>query len=239
MNNWKDLFEKRTFSTPGLSGLLRYRLYVPPEGGQGKPVVLFLHGAGERGDDNEKQLDVGFCRHYFELGYEERVPAVLVVPQCPDGKRWVETDWDKGSYDADLVGESESLKLVDRLLDALKEELNYDDKRVYVTGISMGGYGTWNIITHHPDRFAAALPICGGADPGKVSRLIDLPIRTYHADDDWVVPPTSTRETVAALEKAGGRVTYIEYHNGLGHGCWDTAYQEPDSLSWLFKQNKE
>lgn len=238
MENWKTLFEKRTFTVPGIPEILRYCLYVPETGGQGKPVVLFLHGAGERGNDGEKPLNVGFCGHYFERGYRETYPAVIVAPQCPDGKRWVETDWDKGSYDADTVGESDTLKLVDLLLDALKEELNYDETRVYVTGISMGGYGTWNILTHHPDRFAAALPICGGADPTKTDRFGKIPIRTYHADDDWVVPPVSTRETVEALQAVHADVTYIEYHNGLGHGCWDAAYGDPESIRWLFSQHK-
>ena len=235
---WEKKFQVCEFAYPGGNGLLKYHLYVP-ENIEGRlPVVLFLHGAGERGDDNEKQLTKGFPPHYFGSGSYEKYPAIIVAPQCPEDKRWVETDWGRGSYDMAETGESDLLRAVFELMEHLCRTLPADTDRVYVTGISMGGFGTWDIAVRHPEMFAAALPVCGGADPREVHRMCGIPTLTFHGSDDDIVPAGGTEAAATALEEAGGRVRFVEYPPGLGHGCWDAAYGDTDTFSWLFSNRK-
>ena len=238
MENFKELFAYGEYEKEGIEETLKYRIYAP-ENSEDLPVILFLHGAGERGFDNENQLNVGLTRIYFEKGYVEKYPAIYIAPQCPYDLRWVETDWDKCNYDSDAVGESDRLKLAKGLVDEVCEKYKADTSRIYVTGISMGGYGTWNMAMNYPDFFAAAVPICGAADVSKAEKLLRLPIRTFHSDDDWVVPPTGTREMAEAFKKLNAEnFTYIEY-TGLGHGCWDTAYEDENTIKWMFEQIKK
>lgn len=239
MENYKENYQYAVFKKDGINEELNYRIYIPENAEAEKlPVIVFLHGAGERGFDNDAQINVGFAKTYFEKGYDKDFPAILIAPQCPFDLRWVETDWDKCSYDSDAVGESDRLKLVRALIDKVCEEYNADTDRIYVTGLSMGGYGTWNMIMNYPELFAAAMPICGAADLSKAEKLLNLPIRTFHSADDWVVPPTGTREMAARMKELNAqKFEYVEYEN-LGHGCWDATYENRSNIEWLFSNKK-
>ena len=196
-------------------------------------VVLFLHGAGERGDDNERQLVHGAG----ELtGYCERnnVKALLLFPQCPEGKQWVDTPWGNESHTLPEI--SESMDLVLKMLDKEMASPEIDHKRIYISGISMGGFGTWDALSRHPEKFAAAFPVCGGADRAMAERLKDIPILTYHGDRDFVVLTKRTRDIVDAIRKAGGeKITYIEVPN-CAHGSWPVAFAKDANWQWLFEQ---
>ncbi len=216
-----------------------YRKYIPDHAeGEKLPLLIFLHGAGERGDDNTKQLtNSSVMPHYFKDEIVNNFKAAVIAPQCPDEKQWVDTPWDKGDYSLDEVGETPYIKLTVKLIEELSKEDFIDESRIYVTGVSMGGYGTWNIIMTHPDLFAAAAPICGGADSSKAELVKNIPINTYHGGSDWVVPTEGTRVMVKALKAVGGNIRYTEYE-GCEHNSWDNAYSEPDFFPWLFSQEK-
>jgi predicted peptidase len=176
-----------------------YRLYTPKGASvENKlPLILFLHGAGERGEDNAAQLKN--CMKQF-LKMQEKYPAFIVAPQCPRGKKWNEVDWQAASHVTPEKPSDPFASLIP-LIHGLKKELPVDLKRLYVTGLSMGGYGTWDLITRLPDTFAAAVPICGGGDETKVARCRRSPSGSSMA------PTTSSRPTgpamVEALKKAG------------------------------------
>lgn len=218
---------------------LNYRKYIPEvQDGEKLPLLIFLHGAGERGDDNEKQLtNSSVMPHYFKDEIVNNFKAAVIAPQCPDEKQWVDTPWDKGDYSLDEVGQTVFIKLAAKVIKELIKEDFIDENRVYVTGVSMGGYGTWNIIMNYPCLFAAAAPICGGADSTKADLVKDIPIRSYHGGDDFVVPTSGSRQMVSAVQIAGGNIKYKEYP-GCGHNAWDNAYSEPDFFSWMFSQKK-
>jgi predicted peptidase len=235
-----DVMEPQTF-TDSAGTVLPYRIYIPPAAANGEtdklPLLLYLHGSGHRGTDNTVQV-------YFEPGIFFRVlgseykNCILVAPQCPDGMQWVDTPWEDGSYNTDKVPESKYLHAVYELVLSLLENAPTDPDRVYVTGLSMGGYGTWDLILRHPELFAAAVPICGAGDPSKADAIMTLPVWIFHGAADEVVPLAGSRDMAAALTEAGSSVfTYTEYP-GVGHNCWTDAYFEENLLDWLFAQSK-
>jgi predicted peptidase len=216
---------------------LPYRLLKPLAVEEGKkyPLVIFLHGAGERGVDNDKQLIHGVPQFASEEN-RKKYPCFLIAPQCPDGKKWVEVDWSADTHtlpkDPGEVG-----RLTLALIEKAIKELPVDSKRVYITGLSMGGYGTWDLLARRPDLFAAAAPVCGGADEATASKIKDIPIWVFHGAKDGAVKPARSRNMVAALEKAGGKPKYTEYPD-VGHNSWDPAYRDPEFYKWLFAQSK-
>lgn len=216
---------------------LPYRLLKPadPEPGKKYPLVLVLHGAGERGSDNAKNLVWFWDGGKGPLGRPEvaAAKAFALLPQCPDGKQWVDVPWATGSYKTPAV--SEPLRLALELVDASLKELPIDPDRVYVIGLSMGGFGTFDAIQRRPDLFAAAIPICGAGDPSKA--VAHVPVWAFHGDQDTAVPVAGSREMVAALEKAGGAVKYTEF-KGVGHNSWSPAFQTKEFWTWLFAQKR-
>ena len=237
VRNASALTEARTYaSTNGAT--LGYRFHAPANLEQGRryPLVLFLHGAGERGDDNVLQQVHGV---WPILSYmkEKKIDGYLIAPQCPKGKRWVETPWDASSHKMPK-GPSESMKLVLELLDKTLKECPVDERRVYVTGLSMGGYGTWDIVQRYPNLFAAAMPLCGGGDPALAHVMRDVPIWAFHGDCDKAVPVRRSRQMVSALWECDGNVRYREYP-GVGHNCWDAAYSDAAVLDWFFSQRRK
>jgi predicted peptidase len=226
----------------GAGKTLVYRLFVPKEYQASKkyPLMLTLHGAGERGSDNSAQLLHDFNLMWAADSIQNPHPCFVVAPQCPVDSQWVNTPWAKGSYNLDQVPISEPMKSVVAILDSLAREFNIDADRVYVSGISMGGFGTWYLAMKYPDRFAAAVPVCGGADPKKAPLISKLPIWTFHAEDDGAVPVSGTREMVAALKAAGSGVKYTEYPAALGinHQSWVPAGKTPELWRWVFQQAK-
>lgn len=229
----QDAGEARVF-TSAAGKKLPYRLYRPAgaDAAQKVPLVIFLHGAGERGEDNQAQVKHGV--KYF-LAAKDKFPCYLVAPQCPAKAQWVSVPWGDLQH-ATPERPSDPMQAVIELLPTLEKEFPaIDPKRIYVTGLSMGGFGTWDLITRMPKTFAAAVPVCGGADDSKASLIAKVPVWVFHGGKDDVVKAVRSRNIVAALKAAGGEPKYTEYP-GVGHGCWDQAYGDPELLPWLFAQ---
>jgi predicted peptidase len=213
-----------------------YRLLKPDSIKTGKkyPLVLFFHGAGERGTNNLSQLKHGaplFARPENQAGF----PCFVLAPQCPENQQWVDMPWgaDSGTRP---VNPSAAMQLALEALDRVMAQNPIDTNRLYVTGLSMGGYGVWDCLTRFPGRFAAGAPVCGGGDDKTVTAAVaKVPLWTFHSDDDPVVKVIRTRAMVKAMKDAGGNPKYFEY-SGLKHDAWTTAFNEPEYLPWLFSQ---
>lgn len=231
-----DEYEARTFT--GADGAqLGYRLLKPRNYDETKhyPFVLFLHGAGERGADNQAQLKNG-APLFLKSEVRDKFPCFVLAPQCPPDKTWTTVkDW-KGPNP--FVEEpTEPMKLVFGAVEAVLKEFSIDQDRLYVTGLSMGGYGTWDVITRQPDRWAAAVPVCGGGDVSKIAPAKGMAIWAIHGAIDPVVPVIRSQEMIAALQAAGGKPLYSEYPY-VKHDSWTTAYGEPELLPWMFAQKR-
>jgi len=197
-----------------------YMVYVPPsyDPAEQWPVVMFLHGAGERGDDGVDQSTVGIGPA-IEAN-PERFPCIVIMPQCPKNIMWTDR------YDE-----------INGALDATLAEYNIDRSRMYLTGLSMGGYGTFMYGADHVDRFAAMAPVCGGGRITDAAKLAAVPMWVFHGGADPVVTPDKSRTMVEAIKAAGGDIQYTEYE-GVGHNSWDNAYGDPELMSWMLSQTK-
>jgi predicted peptidase len=217
-----------------------YRLAVPEkvEPGKSYPLILFMHGAGERGSDNTKQLKHGIAS-ILENAAKLNEPCFLIAPQCPSEIWWADLDERKLRLKA-ASAPNPRLEAVIALVDDFSKSHPVDPKRLYITGISMGGFATWYILGQQPDKFAAALPICGGGDPipELVSRFKDVPLWTFHGDKDTVVPVEASLDMIAALERAGGKPKLTVYP-GVQHDSWTRTYADPEPLRWLLSQRKK
>ena len=207
----------RTFS-------LDYLLHVPPTHARRErlPLILFLHGSGERGSDPTK-----IKSHGIPLVVEQQpdFPFITLAPQCPEHKTWI------------LL--TDVLLL---LLDEVMKRHAVDEARVYLTGLSMGGYGAWHLGSEHPERFAAVVPVCGGFDallgyPERVCGLRDTPVWAFHGAKDKVVPPSEPRALARQLRRCGGNVRLTIYPD-LGHDCWTRTYADPALYAWLLQQRR-
>jgi predicted peptidase len=200
----------------------KYVLFVPHDynGDKPYPLILFLHGAGERMGGQKEPVAVGIGPAIKKS--EKDFPCLVIIPQARRG-------WQAGSPDAK------------RALDILAEvekEYKVDAKRVYLTGLSMGGYGTWSLAVAHPDKWAAIVPVCGGGDPKQAEKIKDIPCWCFHGDADPAVKVEKSRQMIEAIKKAGGDPKYTEYP-GVGHNSWDKAYGTKELLPWLLKQHKK
>jgi predicted peptidase len=230
------LFGKQT-AKDGL--VLPYRLFIPKNYNPQKsyPLVFALHGAGERGTDDTLQLTTHRLATLWALDSNQaKHPSFILAPQCPPFPAvWVNTPFGGGSYDQSKVPFAPPLRAALEILDSMLIKYSIDTNRIYVAGLSMGGYATWDILMRFPKRFAAAIPICGGADTSKAPSIKHLPIWAFHGDSDKTVPVASTRQMIAALKKAGGTPLYTEYPK-VDHGSWGPALREPQLADWLFAQ---
>jgi predicted peptidase len=220
-----DVYEAKVFRSPqDESQELKYRLLIPEGYDIAQetrfPLVLFLHGAGERGADNRRQLIHGAAQ-FSKPERRKKHACFVAAPQCPSGRWW-----------------TDSVEPVMELVRQLQKDYRIDSDRLYVTGLSMGGFGTFELTTRYPDVFAAAAPICGGGDPTKAKTLSALPVWVFHGDADRVVPVGFSRSMVKAIETAGGKPKYTEYP-GVGHDCWTATYADPDFHEWLFAQKRQ
>jgi predicted peptidase len=231
-----DEFAAKTFTTE--QGVLPYRILEPAtiKPGTKYPLVIFLHGAGERGTDNANQLVHGSAL-FLAAQNREKFPAFVVFPQCPGDKRWVEVDWGDPVPHTQPKDPSVPMALLLELVPSLVKSLPVDPSRVYVMGLSMGGFGTWDIIARHPEWFAAAVPICGGAADATAPRLTKLPIWAFHGAQDTTVKVVRSRSMIEALQKAGGQPKYTEFP-GVQHNAWDPTFAEPELLPWMFAQQR-
>jgi predicted peptidase len=227
-------FEKKIF-IPKTGDTLLYRLLRPVKSDSSikYPLVIFLHGAGEREKDNTSQLKRGVMNFATDVN-RKMYPCYIVAPQCPPDYRWVEVDWKLPSH---IMPKQPSVYLARTmiLVDSLVKNLNIDKNRIYITGLSMGGFGVWDAISRWPDKFAAAVPVCGGGDTAKATMIKNIPIWAFHGDKDNLVMTSRSRNMIAAIKKAGGNPKYTEYP-ATGHNAWDKAYSEKDMYLWLFTQ---
>jgi predicted peptidase len=215
-----------------------YRLLRPASIASGTryPVVLFLHGAGERGDDNLRQLKY-LPAWMAEPAAREAYPCFVIAPQCREGERWVDVAWGDPQSSPQPPQPGVDLAAALAALDAVLMNEPCAADRVYLTGLSMGGYGTWDLAARMPERFAAAVPICGGGDERTATRLVHLPLWAFHGDADKAVPVERSRTMIAAVKSAGGMPRYTELP-GVGHDSWTPAYRDPKLLDWLFSQRR-
>lgn len=226
--------EAREWTAPD-GTLIRYRWSAPanPEPGKTYPLVLFLHGAGERGTDNTAHLKHGI-RSILENAEKLNQPIFLIAPQCPPDRWWAPVDreaWKLSAADQP----NNLLDGVLGLVEKTSKEQPVDSKRFYVTGISMGGFATWDLLGRAPKKIAAAIPICGGGDPDLVKRYENVPIWAFHGEADPVVPVHTTKDMIAALAKAGIR-SKATYYPGVEHDSWTQTYKDPEVIRWLFDQ---
>lgn len=196
---------------------MAYLLYLPQDYAQKDswPLLLFLHGAGERGSDLNR-VKVHGPPKLIEGG--KHFPFIVVSPQCPNGQWWQPHE-------------------LAALLDEIVEKYKVDVDRIYVTGLSMGGFGTWALGGFSPDRFAALVPICGGGDPMTARRLAHVPVWVFHGAKDPVVPLSASERMVEALKKANGNVKFT-IDPEAGHDSWTKAYNDPELYRWLLDQKR-
>jgi predicted peptidase len=223
---------------------LPYRLLLPVSFDAGKkyPVVLFLHGAGERGRDNEAQLTHG-ARLFLNDTIRKAFPAIVVFPQCPPDQYWsnvlraVDSTGRRTFTFQEGGVPTRPMAMLANLLEELHRQYRIKGDQVYVMGLSMGGMGTFELARRHPDLFAAAVPICGGAHPATAGQLKRMQWWVFHGGKDDVVPLQFSETMAAALKAQGAAVTFTVYPEA-GHNSWDNAFAEPGLLPWLFAQHK-
>lgn len=199
---------------------LNYLLYLPPdyEAHDSWPLILFLHGRGERGDNLELVKKHGLPK---KLESGESLPFVIISPQCPAGSYW-----------------TEELDALNALLDDVLANLKVDARRVYLTGLSMGGSGTWYLAARYPQRFAAIVPICGvGNRIAAQERLQYMPVWVFHGDADPIIPISESEKMVEALQSVDGNVRFTVYP-GVEHDSWTAAYNTPELYDWFLSHSR-
>jgi alpha-L-fucosidase 2 len=264
-------FQFRSFTSAGAS--LPYRLFIPENYSrqQKYPLILTLHGVGESGADNVAHVKKNRVAERWAEDSTQNIQKCFVVsPQCPTSDKWVNVPaWTNIYYSTQTLQESASLGRTLALVDSLIKEFPIDTNRLYITGLSMGGYGTWDVLARHPGKFAAAIPVCGGSDTSKANLIRPTPIWTFHGAVDNTVPPQATRSMIERFEALGTPVVkytaqYTNYFSGStitrekltskidsgattifcefpdgDHGIWTNTYNEPLITKWLFKQKKQ
>ena len=224
------VFETGTFSVEtrdpwNISYLIHRPAAAASEPGRKWPLIFFLHGAGERGADVQRVAIHGPLRRAEQ---QADLPFFIVAPQCPAGERW-------------------NAELLAKLLDQIESSEPVDRSRVYLTGLSMGGFGTWELGLLHAERFAAIAPICGGgnridvmvASQSKAEAFRSLPIRAYHGARDELVPPDESRRMIDAVQRAGNRHAELLIHPQDGHDSWTRVYADPQFYQWLLRHRRE
>lgn len=203
-------------------------LYVPEDYDPDKkwPLIVFLHGMGERGSDGQRQTEVGIGE--VIRSNPERFPCLVYMPQCSTDTFWSSATNEKGAP-ADVH--------ITQGIETVLGKYNIDEDRVSLTGLSMGGYGTFAYGAKHIDRFSALMPICGGGNVDDAAALAKRPMWVFHGGADPVVNPEQSRRMIKATKQAGGDVRYTEYE-GVGHNSWDNAYGSADAIAWLLAQKR-
>lgn len=236
------LYEKYLFIKNG--DTLPYRVLLPENYDASKkyPLVFFLHGAGERGNDNEAQLTHG-AKLFLREDVRKNFPAIVAFPQCPRESYWSNVDMPRDSSGKRSFVFKEdgaptpAMVLAQGLVKDLMQKYPIEKKQVYVGGLSMGGMGTFEIVRRNPKVFAAAFPICGGANPATADKLKKVNWWIFHGAKDDVVPQAHSDAMAEALKKLNASVKYTVYPEA-NHNSWDNAFAEPGLLSWLFSNKK-
>jgi predicted peptidase len=239
-----SLFRKRIYKNSAGEDL-PYRILFPKDYDKTKkyPLVLFLHGAGERGNDNEAQLTHG-AKLFLNDENREKFPAIVIFPQCPKESFWSSIVADRSTTPVTFSFDysrpmTTPLASVVAVVKRVSAEEGVDQSRMYIAGLSMGGMGTFELLYHNPKMFVAAMPICGGGDTKSYDKRIkNISFWIFHGDKDAVVDPKYSREMVARLKELKADVTYTEYPE-VNHNSWDNAFAEPTFVSWMFEHKKK
>lgn len=237
----REEFKKGSFVSQSTGDTLLYRYLEPQDMQKGKkyPLVIFLHGSGERGNDNEAQLFHG-SGQFINPVNREKYPAYVIFPQCPEGVPGAYMPRLETLVPADMPLDPPVAPIVLTLMDLINSYIalpEVDDRRVYIMGISMGGIATYDIVSRYPDLFAAAVPICGSVNPQRLKSTKGVAWRIFHGDSDAAVTVEGSREAYKALRSFGYDVEYIEFA-GCTHNSWNPAFNCPDFMKWLFKQKR-
>ncbi|MGL6194693.1 MAG: prolyl oligopeptidase family serine peptidase [Thermoguttaceae bacterium] len=203
---------------------LKYWLFLPknydPKAETEYPLVLFLHGAGERGDNVDKVKVHGPPKLLDKAEYQEKCPFIVVSPQCPDERHW-------------------SAKQLLLLIDEIEKEYKVDKSRIYVTGLSMGGFGTFALALESPKRFAAVAPICGGGILPEAAKLVDLPCWVFHGEKDSVVSVRLSKDMVESIKNSGGKKVKLTLYPNVDHDSWTETYNNEDLYKWFLENKRE
>lgn len=234
----KEKYQAATF-TDSQGTVLNYRVLYPEnyQASEKYPLILFLHGAGERGSDNKSQLTHGAWVFTDRLNDN---PAIVILPQCPKEGYWSSADITRGKYPLEINfdynnKETPALHAAIELTKSFVKSKKADKHRVYITGLSMGGMGTFEAIYRYPKLFAAAMPVCGGGEVSAYGKKqAKIPFWIFHGDVDGVVDVKNSREMYAKLKALNANVTYTEYP-GVNHNSWDNAFKEDKYPTWLFQ----
>lgn len=236
----QESYNRNTF-TASDGTQLNYRELTPQakEKDEKYPLVLFMHGAGERGSDNNKQLFHGAAMFENPVN-REAYPAYVIFPQCPENGYWA---YHKrpDSFQPDsmplLTAPTPLINGVRELLEQYRNRPDIDTDRIYIIGMSMGAMATYDLTGRYPEVFAAAIPICGTVNPKRLEKSEDVNFRIYHGDADDIVPVNGSRKAYLKLKEIGANVEYIEMP-GINHGSWTPAFNQADFMQWLFSQRK-
>lgn len=229
-------FEGRTYSNNGFT--MQYRLFKPLnyDPAQKYAMVIFLHGLDDSGSDNRAQISGIGTDVWIKPENQAKYPCFVLAPQNPKKNSWYCGRNGATLKDIDTTVPTGSAVAVLNIINLLENEFsNIDATRLYLTGLSMGGNGTWEMYLRHPEIFAAALPCSGVGDQSKASRILNKPLWAFHGSADPIVPVNGSRLMIDALRALGGNPKYTEYP-GVEHNSWDHAYMEPDLLPWTFAQ---
>jgi len=245
-----DKFLKAMYTDPETGATMPYRLFVPENYDPAKayPLVLFLHGGGERGSDNEAQVMANQgATVWAKPEAQAKHPCFVLAPQARntwDGGFTVTRGEDNKVSLGRVLDVSTDLDMAEKVLEKVIATYNIDKNRIYATGVSQGGFGVWNLNEKYPDLFAAMVPICGGGDPAQAYKLKNKPIWAFHAEGDPIIPVSYTRNMVSALRALGSSPLYTEYPKEtyifpVAHFSWVLAYQTTEMRDWLFAQVKK
>ncbi len=234
-----SLFLKKKFIYKG--DTLRYRVLFPDNYSKNKkyPLVIFLHGSGECGNDNKKQLVHG-ASLFEDQKNRTDFPAIVLFPQCPAIDSWVNyKDISSNTFEfIDSKKPTKALGMTKKLIDFYQKNEAVDTKRIYVSGLSLGGMATYDLICRYPKTFAAAIPMCGAVEVVRLKKVLRMPVRIYHGANDDAVSVEYARNAYIELKARDPKnVEYIEFP-GIGHNCWSIAFSQPDFLAWLFSKHK-
>lgn len=239
-----ELYREKNYTSK--SDTLPYRIMYPKNFNPNKkyPLVIFLHGSGERGDDNQMQLTHG-ATLFARDSVQEKFPAIVVFPQCKASSYWsnvIINEENGGTRSFEFINggaPTHSMKMLINLVKHLSKEKYVDDERIYLGGLSMGGMGTFELLSRMPNVFAAAIPICGGGNPVPTKKYAQkVKIWIFHGEQDNVVSPEYSKIMAKAIKENGGDVRLTLYPNA-NHNSWDSAFAEPELLPWLFSIKKK
>ena len=226
----KRQFEHGSVTLGNSNKSYHYRHLRPENPDEPAPLVIFLHGAGERGDNNEGQLKY-LPTQFLNAEHLSDKRCHVLAMQCPKKEQWAPYRGISRRQSAPLPAMQALIKAIRKII--IEEEI--DPSRIYLTGLSMGGYGSWDLAARHPEWFAAVVPVCGGGRVGTAERLKNLPIWAFHGTADKVVPESQSRRMIKAIRLAGGRPAYSALP-GVGHGSWHIAYAPGGAMEWMFAQ---